>query len=228
MSWILLDVAAAALLVYFIYTRAKQGFASAVVGLISVVGSMVGAYLLAPYLARGIYRAFLQGPLLQRLTEGLSGAELGDSLVDQGLAALTALPELLVNALGLDALELNRALTQLPQSVEGMAQGLLDEVIEPALLSMLEILLSFVLFLVLLLILGWVARSMRVLQHIPIIGPINRLLGMGVGLLEGIVLLYLIGLVMQLVFALSSSRSLWIFTPESMHRSYILGHFLNF
>lgn len=228
MSWVWLDIAAVIVLLCFIHSRGKQGFASAVVGLVSVVGSMIGAYLLAPYLSRLLYRTVLREQLLGRVAEGLAGAGAEDSLLNQALAAIAALPEPLAYALGLDAGDLNRQLGQIPQTAGGMAEGLLDVVIEPAVLAMLEMFLSFLVFLVLLFLLHRLARSMQVLQRVPVIGPVNRLLGMGVGLLEGLVLLYLAALLLQLAFALSSSHSLWIFTPDSLHQSYILGGLLRF
>jgi len=82
-----------------------------------------------------------------------------------------------------------------------LSQALVDTILRPLVLSFLELLAFLLLFLAVNFIIKLLIHASRVFNKLPLLGGVNRFFGGLCGLAEGVIFLYIIGIVLRMVTA---------------------------
>lgn len=193
----------------------RQGL---VAGLVGLAGAVLG-------IAVAVWGAGQLGPAIY---QDHIGAALGDSVA----AALSAqgenLPAILEQYLGFlpDGL-FQQVSTALQQAMQASAADISSEVVaalEPILLPLLEA----VLFLVLCSVIRWVFRLLagllRHLNDLPVLGGVNRVLGLVLGLFTGALDCWMLSLLLWGAAALTGGSVSWI-SSQALSGSVLYGVF---
>lgn len=170
----------------------KRGFLSSLVLLAGAVVSIFGAVWVARAAGPVIYNNYVGEAIAQKVSAAL--AESGGD-VAAAVQGLSFLPETIRNALA-------GTLTE----ISGEATPHVVEVLEPIVLPLIQV----ILFLVVCLVVRWVFRAlawaMRGCNAIPLVGGLNRLLGLVLGALSGLLNCWLLSLGLWLLSMLSNGQ----------------------
>ena len=67
--------------------------------------------------------------------------------------------------------------------------------------------------------------ALGIINHLPVIGTLNAALGCVVGILQGLLIVWILGVLISGVLNLNSD-GWWIFTQEAVGRTHIFHYFL--
>lgn len=191
---VIIDIAAAAVLIGFAVWGSHRGLFKAVSGLLIVILSLAGASIISTALA---------GPAARLVTPIL--AERIEEKVDEALGEHPLLPETdddssieeLLNRLGLDR-KLRISLTERAQeAVRDTGATVVEAVVEGLVTSAAHGMLYILSFLVLSVLLNLAARAMNLVLKLPGLHGLNALGGGLAGLAEGALLLFLAVVVLR-------------------------------
>ena len=207
---LILDIAAAVLLVLFTLIGVRRGFIRSVVRLLGFVLSVVAAAVASMPIAQYVYEAFFYSPIQamvsQKVQEGVASAATG--LAEQVTAVLSSLPkgvQSLLSVYGTDGNGLSGA----AQTGEALVSTVMDSVITPLCTALLQVIVFLVLFLVLFLLIRLLGKLIdKVFSSLPVIKQINGVLGGVLGFAEGVLVLFVLCYALELYMTLTGENSL--------------------
>lgn len=193
---VIIDIAAAAVLLGFAAFGAKRGLFRAIAGLLIAVMALLGARAAAQTLAPPAAR--MMGPAIERRIE---------QKLDEALSAPDLLPGLsgdipdaaeeLLGLLGVEGSALDMLAEQAREIVRDTGASVLSAVAQSAAESFLYGLIYILTFLILTILLNLAARVMDLALKLPVLHGANALGGAAVGLVEGALVLLLLALAAQ-------------------------------
>lgn len=92
------------------------------------------------------------------------------------------------------------------------SEAITDSMVKPVLLVPMRALIFLVLFVIILLILSLAAKMLKGINHIPLVGGINKLLGAVAGFVQGAVVIFLVCIFVQVVISLSGNELIFLNT----------------
>ena len=92
------------------------------------------------------------------------------------------------------------------------ATAITDNAVKPVVLVPMRALIFAVLFAIILIVLNILARLMRGINRIPLVGGINKILGAAAGFVQGAIVVFLICIFVQVVVALSENELIFLNT----------------
>lgn len=92
------------------------------------------------------------------------------------------------------------------------ASAIIDNAVKPVVLVPMRALIFAVLFAIILIVLNILARLMKGINKIPLIGGINKILGAAAGFVQGAVVVFLVCIFVQVVVALSGNELIFLNT----------------
>lgn len=211
MEYILFDVAVVAILAFFVWRGWKKGLLLSLCGLAVVVVSFLGAGFIADTLDTPLADAI--APKLEETIDQQLTLHYDDRSVDSPLDALREMGGLFSWAA--DAVEdaQDSAVGTAVGDLAGKAAGLLATAIAYRIIFVLAFVLLFILLTVLL-------HALNVVAKLPGLNLCNGLGGGVIGLLKGVIVLYVLIACLRLFSAL--------ITPEAEENTYVLKLFLRF
>lgn len=212
---VIMDIAAAAILLLFLILGARAGLIRSLAGLVIVVVALVGAGMIAATFADPA--AKLVAPMIEKaVAEKVEEAIIAETGM---LDTERADPELgeLLSMLGLDE-EVKESITnRAEQTIRDTGASVISAVVESLCRSMIYGLLYLLSFLGLWLMLHVLAKAMDLLAKLPGLSTLNALGGAALGLLKGVLVLFL---------AIWAARRLGVsFETEEVAQTYILQFF---
>ena len=203
---IILDILTAAALIAFTVAGAHRGFFRTVAGLLAVILALVGAQIFTSWAAPHV-SGVLQPAIERRVEKKVNAALGGDTITpqepqigasrpdsetqDQKTAEEESQIQSLLRAIGVDEQLFRRlgdqAMGKIRDTGVTVATAVVQSVAESAIRALL-FLLSFVVFLLLLKLL---AKVLDLALKLPVLRSMNGLAGAGVGLVEGILAIFL-------------------------------------
>lgn len=226
--WDILLVAVMAVTVWYSY---RMGLLAALFNLLGTAAAFVLSAWASKPGAAWLYDRFVQQRMVEAVSRqiedfsaslgGLSPDSLG-GLADLGpvrQALLPALANMLEEAIpGLDFFSrqssmdtANAVLDQVGAGTQ-LAQAIVRTAVEPVVTSILGIAVFFVLFTLAALAVRLLVKLGRGVNHIPLVGGLNRLAGLALGLLYAGLLAYALSLGLALAAGLSAGRIPWLTT----------------
>lgn len=182
---LILDIILLVVLALVVCLYAKKGFVAGLLQFIGNILSLVGALVLSRRVAPMLFDRFLRSSFVERLEE---------TIAQEGTVELAGLLERFAGFLpeSLQQKILQSADNLIGAARPDLAQAIVTEVVEPLLTPIITVVLFFVAFGLCRFIVGFLVAVLTNLNKIPLVGGVNRLLGVGMGLLAGLVDLYIL------------------------------------
>lgn len=182
---IVFDLVMLALLLVVAFAYARRGFAAGLVQFVGNLASLIGALVLSHQASPLLFEKFFQNGFVTSIQNTLTAE--GTVNIQSTIEKYAGfLPESIKESLTASASGL------LDSGAPDMAVKLVDEVIAPLLTPIIAIVLFFVAFALCRLLVGLLVAVLTNVNRIPVMGSVNRFFGFLMGLLAGVVDLYLV------------------------------------
>ncbi len=182
---IVFDLVMLALLLVVAFAYARRGFAAGLVQFVGNLASLIGALVLSHQASPLLFEKFFQNGFVTSIQNTLTAE--GTVNIQSTIEKYAGfLPESIKESLTASAAGL------LDSGAPDLAVKLVDEVIAPLLTPIIAIVLFFVAFALCRLLVGLLVAVLTNVNRIPVMGSVNRFFGFLMGLLAGVVDLYLV------------------------------------
>lgn len=182
---IVFDLVMLALLLVVAFAYARRGFAAGLVQFVGNLASLIGALVLSHQASPLLFEKFFQNGFVTSIQNTLTAE--GTVNIQSTIEKYAGfLPQSIKESLTASAAGL------LDSGAPDLAVKLVDEVIAPLLTPIIAIVLFFVAFALCRLLVGLLVAVLTNVNRIPVMGSVNRFFGFLMGLLAGVVDLYLV------------------------------------
>lgn len=197
------DLVLLAVLLLVAFRYAGKGFAAALVQFAGNLASLLGASIFSQKIAPVLFVNFFENNFTTSIEK---------TLADGGQVQLDQLVE---KYAGFLPDEIQAGITQsagdmLTGNAPELADQVVRQVIEPLLTPVIAIVVFFVAFALCKVIVGFVVAVLTNFNRIPILGGVNKLLGFVMGLLAGVVDLYLILCAVWAIIVITGGSIPWL------------------
>lgn len=222
---LILDIIALVLAIIIIVKCGVKGFLSSIISFLGGLFSVIIAAFLSKPASQYIYTNFLEKHLIEKITASLGDmATTNASAFLEGLeTSLQSLPAPLLSLMQLNSQSVVSVLSEnIGESVDTLSLQLSENVLKPLTTTLVSAVLFIILFIVLLLIFKLLAKAFSKIKKVPVLGPVNTVLGVVFGVLNALVVLYVICVVLNLLIMFLGNSVPYIST-ETLQNSYIFG-----
>ena len=197
------DLILLAILLLVAMRYAGKGFAAALVQFAGNLASLLGASIFSQNIAPVLFTNFFENNFTTSIET---------TLADGGQVQLDQLVE---KYAGFLPDEIQQSIIQsaggvLTGNAPELAEQVVSQVIAPLLTPIIAIVVFFVAFALCKVIVGFVVAVLTNFTRIPILGGVNKLLGFGMGLLAGVVDLYLILCAVWAIIVVTGGSIPWL------------------
>lgn len=197
------DLILLAILLLVAMRYAGKGFAAALVQFAGNLASLLGASIFSQNIAPVLFTNFFENNFTTSIEK---------TLADGGQVQLDQLVE---KYAGFLPNEIQQSIIQsaggvLTGNAPELAEQVVSQVIAPLLTPIIAIVVFFVAFALCKVIVGFVVAVLTNFNRIPILGGVNKLLGFGMGLLAGVVDLYLILCAVWAIIVVTGGSIPWL------------------
>lgn len=214
MEWvigILLDLVLLAI-VFLCYRKgAKDGFAKTLVSLLGFVIAIVAASVLCAPVSNFVYDNLVQKPIettvYNIVEENLTNAEdtvapQGDAILDAIDEGISKLPAFIRNLTDIENKK-DQIVQKVNELVRADAQEISTEItatfIRPVVIKVLSVLVFIVLFFVVWIACKLLAKALKIINKIPLLGQVNALFGGLIGIVKGLIVALIISWVIVMI-----------------------------
>ena len=200
-----LDFGIAVLIGLFCFSGYKRGAVYMAVNTAGTIAAVVLASVLASPVALPVYNWILKDNIINGLTGATSSIvkSEGAEMAKQTMAVMSNFTKNAFSFMGVDQNKLAKALDD---SVIGIP-GTIEEMIRPAAVSMVSVVLTFIFFLLLMIVVGIVAKKLTKTVNRTFLAVPNRLIGLGIGLVEAVFIAMLMTLLVYFFMMFISPES---------------------
>ena len=227
---IALDIILVVLMISIVYKSYRRGFLASLFNLLGTVVSYTLAAMFSRPISGWIYDSFIEERAVAAIEGKLAEVSVGGMTLDNlaGFAEIADFRDTLVRGIA-GALEevcpgleffsrsssADTAASVLDQIRDGtaIAQAVADRAVEPAVINILSIGVFFVLFSVVMFVVRMLVRMGRGVNHVPLVGGLNRLAGLALGVVYAGMLGYVLSLGLALVAGLSGDAIPFLTIP---------------
>jgi uncharacterized membrane protein required for colicin V production len=216
-SWIL-DGALLLLFCAAIWTSARRGFLVSALRFGAWVVSIALAGAFSTALAHPLYDAFAAEPVRTLITKNISGMVNGSDAIHYAQKVIAELPDALARlaeVAGLSLPSLQSSLAGKQFSTQNAAQLLEQNIAAPIAVAAIRMVTMLVLFWVLLGVTRFICRRVEKINRLPVLKQADKLLGAALGLLKGLLLLYILVLLLRAAAALGLGGAVFAGWVES-------------
>ena len=182
-SALILDLVLLAIIIVTVIVAANKGFLSTVLNLCGTAIALAASWFAADHLSATVFDNFFKNNMVEQTTQMIS--ESGQVSIQSVIDKLAAfLPDSLVEKLlgGTQQLQ-----GMLDSNAPGVATQVVDQVIAPLVLPIISVVVFFVIFAVLSVLIRFLISALTNVNRIPVMGGLNRTLGIVAGLVLGII-----------------------------------------
>ncbi len=236
MNWaigILLDLVLLAIVLLFFRRGKKDGFAKTVVSFFGFLIALVIAYSLCAPVTNRVYESFVRQPAQQAVETAIRnrvGQTQSETAPDSN-KLYDALEESVGHLPGFvqKKLAVSEKRTALTAQLGGMTNldiktasvKITETIIRPAAVAVLRVVVFFLLFIVMLLLCALLAKLLKFVNKIPLLGGVNAVLGGLIGVVKGLILVLIISWGVSLLCS-DGGRIFGVITEETVNSSLIL------
>lgn len=184
---LVIDAAVIVLFVVCIFVGWNRGLLSTALSLVGTAASFAGALYGSDYLSNWLYESYLKEKLVSSVEAAISGTTDVGAIADALKKGVTGL------FVGGKAEELAKLFPSLASSgVGSVAETVVETAAAPAVLTITRAVIFILLFILIQLIFGLLAKLAAKLNRVPVLGPVNKLLGSLAGVVWGLVIFLII------------------------------------
>lgn len=206
---IILDLLVIVAFALAVFLGFKRGFISELLHLGGYLITMVGAFFLSRLLSPMIFTHMVRPGLIETITDRLTEAGSGVDIQSAIQEISNRIPDFLQSDL-LNGQDLSYFLQGLTGEPGNIAVNLVDTLIQPTVLLLIECLLFLVLFIILRLIIQIVMKVAQGINGVPVVGTINGLFGGLLGLVHAVGYLLVLGMLVNGIILLTNSSLSWL------------------
>ena len=194
---IILDIVLVAILVFTAYTYMKSGFLSSITRLVGNLLSLLAAMLVSNKLSPAVFDRFFKTGLVDKTASALSvqGAAYLEELIQSvsGFFPVQFTEELFAKAQNL-----------MSTGAPDLAKQLVEEVVSPLMVPVISVVVFFATFAICRFIVAQLAALLSNVNKVPILGGVNKLLGLATGVVGGVLEMVLILCAVWALIAITS------------------------
>ncbi|MEG2204757.1 MAG: CvpA family protein, partial [Oscillospiraceae bacterium] len=181
----------------------RKGFLTTVVELIGSLGGLAAALIYSGPVADRIYARFFASRVAEAVTQNIERfAEPGFDAFLSGLdAVLAQLPPMFSQAFGLQATQSVEQLYEraIARGGANLALSLAETVIAPLAVAVLQMAAFCLIFTFCRIAVGLLARLLRGVNHIPLLGSVNGLFGLLLGVAQGVLTVFVAAVALRML-----------------------------
>ncbi|MFZ2537275.1 MAG: CvpA family protein [Oscillospiraceae bacterium] len=225
----IIDVVTALIGFFIIYGAYRKGFIRSIILVIGYVFSIFLAIYLSKIVSVYLFDNFIRTLIIENINNTVATNAGVASVAMVIPAILSKLPRVILNPILSSFGGENELIKLIDNQTGGILEKLgsviADNVVAPIVLSLLEVISCLIIFILCTIIVKIIAKMFKGLYAIPIIGPINSILGGALGIVQTGIVFYLLALIISTVISLTANELPWI-NNQVMNSTYILRHFL--
>lgn len=201
---ILLDIGFVIIILLCVVFGYKKGFFKSITGFIGAVIAMFLAWVLAGLIANALYQGIFREKLIDHISAVLSNERW--HLSRKGAQVVANLPGFLSNTLN------NQGITssQIEQSLQAAGNNAAPataDLISPAVIWLLQLLLTVILFFILVILVRLVIKLIGNVFRLPVLRQVDGILGGLFGIFKGVVYIFLVCILLQLLMPVIGNSS---------------------
>ncbi len=208
----------------------QKGFLRTLVSAAGYLVSCVLAFVGSRALTEACYRLFFRDRLITSIEKAIEGTAADADLPGKLSAAVEALPGYLQVALssaGIDAGELSGRISgQVADSAHAMSVSITETVLYPILYVLMQGIFFLLLFAACMVLVRCLTRVLRGVERLPVIGPVNALLGAAMGAVEALVLFFVAAVTVRLLLDFTGGFT-WL-NEEIISGTHLFCYFYTF
>ena len=202
---ILLDIGFVIIILLCVVFGYKKGFFKSIAGFIGAVIAMFLAWVLAGLIANALYQGIFREKLIDNISAILSNDALA-SFPEKAAQVVANLPGFLSNTLN------NQGITssQIEQSLQAAGNNAAPataDLISPAVIWLLQLLLTVILFFILVILVRLVIKLIGNVFRLPVLRQVDGILGGLFGIFKGVVYIFLVCILLQLLMPVIGNSS---------------------
>ncbi len=192
-----LDLGIAALIILFGYSGFKRGLIYMLLNAAGTIVALIASSFLSSMLSLLVYNLAFKENIIQGLTQATANITSSDPAV-MAEETLAVISNFTLNVFSFTGIDQAALADTLKNSVIGIP-GTIEEMIRPFAVKMISSVLTIILFLVLMIVVGFVVKKISALINKTIIGIPDKIFGALVGIVEGIFISMLMTLILYFV-----------------------------
>lgn len=209
-----LDIVAVIIVLLCMNAAAKKGFLRTVIQMIAYLVILLASSFLSRAAAPVVYDKIVQPILLERI-------EPQGETNPSNAALISAAPR---GTLSMLDINLDSLIPDIDKS--DLLEDITDAAVRPLMISAISMIGFFIIFAVLSLMVNILLTALGVIDHIPVIGTVNAVLGGAVGVFQGLLLILVLCILLKGLLHLHPGG--WpLLNEDVLNRTYICRYFLN-
>lgn len=227
MSWIL-DALTVGIIAAFAISSYRKGFLNTIVVLLGSLGAMFVSLTYSQPAAEVIYQQFFYEKISAMVAQHLGSFTAADAAAfAKSIEDLTGeMPAMLSSALQSQlGIYVGQWYQQLADSnAATVTAAITDTIIAPVAIGLLRVVVFFIMFSLLMMLVNTIAGLLKTVNHLPLIGVFNELLGGVLGAIQGMLYVFVISAVLWFLISASGGQ----FGPvsaEMIDQTVIFKHF---
>lgn len=217
-----LDIVAVAIILWCTNAAAQKGFLRTVIQMIAYIVILIASLLLSRAAAPVIYDNIVEPMLLESVQPNQSSQPENAVLISMAPRGTLSILDTASDALG--SLDLDSLLKGFDK--DQLIGDIADATIRPLLISAVSMISFVIIFAILSMIANLLLSTLGIIDHIPIIGTCNSVLGGAVGVFQGILLVLVLCILLKGLLHLHPS-GWWILNEDVLEHTYICRYLLN-
>lgn len=168
--------------------------------------------------------------LTEVLAQNVKNSEVADSVNEMIAQVAESVPSLGLEGKTIEEIDnglINKVVISVVESAGNPGKAVLDNVAKPVVLVPVRTILFIIIFFLLLIILSVIIKATSIVNKLPIIGNLNSLLGGVLGLIEGLVVVFIIVILVHMTTAVTNN-SLIFLNDMTINNSFAFSWVYNF
>lgn len=195
-----LDIGVIIIVLLTIIVCFKRGFAKTVLGLLSNIVSIVGAFVLGTSLSDLIYSGLIKDNIIESLSSSInSNLSTSTSSVSGQASELPDYVNSILSLFGYSADTVNKNIDTMVETQSNNIASAVESAIGPVITAILSFFLVIILFIILRFITAKISKLIAGVMEVPVLHTVNRILGGLVGILDGLVVVYFLTAIVIIV-----------------------------
>jgi len=192
-----------------VLAAARRGFFKTVLRLGAWIVSIAGAGFLSGALAQPIYNAFFANPARLLIEREIGAAVEGSQAAQAAQSVIEELPEALRQLADFAGISTEGLIGNLQRNfTTADAAALLEQsIVAPIAMAVIRLVVCLAVFVLLLIVLRFVTHHLEKLRKIPVLKQTDWMLGAALGIIKGILLVFVLALLLRAWAAVSNGES---------------------
>ncbi|MBR5495866.1 MAG: CvpA family protein [Oscillospiraceae bacterium] len=200
---VIYDVAIIIIALMFISKSMRKGFIASLITTLGYFASLALAIFGGKFLSKLIFAMFFEAPIANSIDSKISQTFNASSISGMLDGAVESVPKLFRGIIENQKITSAQMADQIGQQVISgelsVGHAITQNYIQPIVCIILQIILSAILFSVLMFAVKIISRMARGVKRIPLLGPINKLLGGALGFVQASIIIYLVALLAGMI-----------------------------